>query len=87
MTAGTGIDSVHAQSFMKHGRAGMHPEVLESMIAARPKRIVYISCNPATQARDLIKLTESYRIEEVQPFDMFPQTHHMENIVSLKRIE
>ncbi len=65
-------------------RAGMHSDVIEAMIEANPNRIVYISCNPATQARDLIRLTEYYSIEEVQPFDMFPHTHHMENIVSLK---
>lgn len=65
-------------------RAGMHSDVVEAIIEAKPNRIVYISCNPATQARDLIRLTEYYSIEEVQPFDMFPHTHHMENIVSLK---
>jgi 23S rRNA (uracil1939-C5)-methyltransferase len=68
-------------------RAGMHPEVLDTIIASKTEIIVYISCNPATQARDLISLTEWYQIDEVQPFDMFPQTHHMENIVSLKRFK
>jgi len=67
-------------------RAGMHSEVIETILKARPKRIVYISCNPATQARDLEHLTDNYEIEEVQPFDMFPHTHHLENIVSLKLI-
>ena len=65
-------------------RAGMHSDVVETIIKARAKRIVYISCNPATQARDLERLTDDYVIEEVQPFDMFPHTHHLENIVSLK---
>jgi 23S rRNA (uracil1939-C5)-methyltransferase len=65
-------------------RAGMHADVVETLISTQPKRIVYISCNPATQARDLTRLTDSYDIEEVQPFDMFPHTHHLENIVSLK---
>ena len=64
-------------------RAGMHSDVIETIIKAKPKRIVYISCNPATQARDLERLTDEYIIEEVQPFDMFPHTHHLENIVSL----
>ena len=67
-------------------RAGMHSDVTETILKARPKRIVYISCNPATQARDLERLTDNYEIEEVQPFDMFPHTHHLENIVSLKLI-
>lgn len=65
-------------------RAGMHSDVVETLLKIQPSRIVYISCNPATQARDLIPLTEVYDIEEVQPFDMFPHTHHLENIVSLK---
>ena len=65
-------------------RAGMHRDVLETILQAKPKRIIYISCNPATQARDLAILTTKYRIIEVQPFDMFPHTHHLENIVSLK---
>lgn len=67
-------------------RAGMHSSVVETIIKAKPERIVYISCNPATQARDLERLTDVYKIEEVQPFDMFPHTHHLENIVSLKLI-
>ena len=65
-------------------RAGMHPDVIEAIIRTSPQRIVYISCNPSTQARDLERLTDNYQIEEVQPFDMFPHTHHLENIVSLK---
>ncbi len=66
-------------------RAGMHEDALDGIMTLNPKRIIYISCNPATQARDLIKLVENYSIQEVQPFDMFPHTHHLENIVSLKR--
>ncbi|MDZ7606317.1 MAG: 23S rRNA (uracil(1939)-C(5))-methyltransferase RlmD [Cyclobacteriaceae bacterium] len=66
-------------------RAGMHEDAVAGIIALNPMRIIYISCNPATQARDLIRLTERYSILEVQPFDMFPHTHHLENIVSLKR--
>ncbi|MCK5368178.1 MAG: 23S rRNA (uracil(1939)-C(5))-methyltransferase RlmD, partial [Cyclobacteriaceae bacterium] len=65
-------------------RAGMHLEVVETILQAKPKRIVYISCNPATQARDVALMADTYEIEEVQPFDMFPHTHHLENIVSLK---
>ena len=62
----------------------MHHDVIDMLLKARARRIVYISCNPATQARDLEYLTETYGIEEIQPFDMFPHTHHLENIVSLK---
>jgi 23S rRNA (uracil1939-C5)-methyltransferase len=66
-------------------RAGMDVEVVEVILKAKPKRIVYVSCNPATQARDLKALCEDYTIETVQPVDMFPHTHHCENIVSLVR--
>lgn len=66
-------------------RAGMDPEVVEVILKANPKRIVYVSCNPSTQARDLKVLCENYDIEEIQPVDMFPHTHHVENIVSLIR--
>ena len=65
-------------------RAGMHSDVVEKILQAKPNRIIYISCNPATQARDLARITDEYEIEEVQPFDMFPHTHHLENIVSLR---
>jgi 23S rRNA (uracil1939-C5)-methyltransferase len=64
-------------------RAGMHPEVVESLINIQAKKIIYISCNPSTQARDLIRLQEFYDIQEIQPVDMFPQTQHVENIVLL----
>ncbi|WP_115375539.1 23S rRNA (uracil(1939)-C(5))-methyltransferase RlmD [Adhaeribacter pallidiroseus] len=65
-------------------RAGMHPEVVARLLEIHPKRIVYVSCNPATQARDLELLAEKYNVTRVQPVDMFPQTHHVENIVALK---
>ncbi len=64
-------------------RAGMHPDVIEAIRFAAPGRIVYVSCNPATQARDLQLLDADYRVEAVQPVDMFPQTHHVENVVLL----
>jgi len=64
-------------------RAGMHPDVIKTILRAAPKRIVYVSCNPATQARDLQDLDELYRVEKVQPVDMFPHTPHVENVVLL----
>jgi 23S rRNA (uracil1939-C5)-methyltransferase len=64
-------------------RAGMDAPVIETLLAAAPQRIVYVSCNPATQARDLDLLNEHYRVEKVQPVDMFPHTHHVENVVLL----
>lgn len=68
-------------------RAGMHPKVIERMLEIKPDRIVYISCNPATQARDITLLAESYTISKVQPVDMFPHTQHVENIVLLEIIK
>ena len=67
-------------------RAGMHPKVVEQIAALGPERFVYVSCNPQTQARDLQMLSEHYRIEAVQPVDMFPHTHHVENVVKLRRV-
>jgi len=64
-------------------RAGMHPDVIKTILNAAPKRIVYVSCNPATQARDLQALDEKYQVVEVQPVDMFPHTPHVENVVLL----
>lgn len=64
-------------------RAGMHEDVVKVILEAAPKRIVYVSCNPATQARDLALLHEKYDIEAVQPVDMFPHTQHVENVVAL----
>lgn len=64
-------------------RAGMHEDVVNTIIQAAPQRIVYVSCNPATQARDLALLDPYYYVDVVQPVDMFPHTHHVENVVSL----
>ena len=64
-------------------RAGMHGDVVNVILNARPERIVYVSCNPATQARDLALLDVAYRVVAVQPVDMFPHTHHVENVVKL----
>ena len=65
-------------------RAGMHPDVIAMLLRISAKRIVYVSCNPATQARDLQLLDEKYSVKAVQPVDMFPQTHHVENVVLLE---
>jgi 23S rRNA (uracil1939-C5)-methyltransferase len=65
-------------------RAGMHTDVINTILFAQPKRIVYVSCNPATQARDLQLLDAKYRVAKVQPVDMFPHTHHVENVVLLE---
>lgn len=67
-------------------RAGMDPEVVSAILKAAPQRIVYVSCNPSTQARDLALMKEQYKITRVQPVDMFPQTAHIENIALLERI-
>ena len=64
-------------------RAGMHPDVVKTILRAAPERIVYVSCNPATQARDLQELHTAYDVAEVQPVDMFPHTPHVENVVLL----
>lgn len=66
-------------------RAGMHEDVVNVILNARPERIVYVSCNPATQARDLALMDSLYSVEEVQPVDMFPHTHHVENVVRMTR--
>ena len=68
-------------------RAGMHTDVVNTILFASPRRIVYVSCNPATQARDLALLDAQYRVVAVQPVDMFPQTHHVENVVLLEKRE
>ncbi len=65
-------------------RAGMAEKVCQKILEINPEKIIYISCNPATQARDLAILSEKYSVDEIQPVDMFPQTHHVENIVKLK---
>ncbi len=66
-------------------RAGMHADVVNVILFAEPKRIVYVSCNPATQARDLSLMDEKYKVVKVQPVDMFPHTHHVENVVLLEK--
>ncbi|HBL34363.1 MAG TPA: 23S rRNA (uracil(1939)-C(5))-methyltransferase RlmD [Porphyromonadaceae bacterium] len=66
-------------------RAGMHDNVIQTILSAQPERIVYVSCNPATQARDLSLLDSLYRVARVQPVDMFPHTHHVENVVLLQK--
>lgn len=66
-------------------RAGMHEDVIHAILIAEPKRIVYVSCNPATQARDLNLLDDQYKVTAIQPVDMFPHTHHVENVVLLER--
>lgn len=91
--AGDLKDILSEQFYREHGhpdvvitdppRAGMHNDVVRSVMAANPRRIVYISCNPATQARDISVLSERYTVEKIQPVDMFPQTHHVENVALL----
>lgn len=66
-------------------RAGMHGDVIDVLLFAEPERIVYVSCNPATQARDLQLLDVKYKVTKVQPVDMFPHTHHVENVVLLEK--
>jgi len=66
-------------------RAGMHDDVIGAILFAAPERIVYVSCNPATQARDLSLLDSMYKVVKVQPVDMFPHTHHVENVVLLQK--
>ena len=92
--AGDMKDILNAAFIEKHGkpdviitdppRAGMHEDVINAILFARPKRIVYVSCNPATQARDLSLLDQQYTVKAVQPVDMFPHTHHVENVVLLE---
>lgn len=67
-------------------RAGMHPDVIKVIRDAAPDRIVYVSCNPSSQARDLAMMADMYKITKVQPVDMFPQTMHVENVCQLVRI-
>ncbi len=66
-------------------RAGMHKDVVKAILASSPDRIIYVSCNPSTQARDIQLFSEKYCVISVQPVDMFPQTHHVENVVLLTR--
>ena len=93
--AGDMKDILNQEFILQHGRpdvlitdpprAGMHADVVEAVLFANPKRIVYVSCNPATQARDLNLLDANYKVTRVQPVDMFPHTHHVENVVLLER--
>ena len=90
------MKDILTESFIqKHGRpdviitdpprAGMHPDVVNVILGAHPERIVYVSCNPSTQARDLALLDSEYKVAAVQPVDMFPHTPHVENVVLLKK--
>ncbi len=65
-------------------RAGMHPKVVEMLNQIKPPKLVYVSCNSATQGRDLELLAQSFEVVKIQPVDMFPQTHHVENVILLK---
>ena len=67
-------------------RAGIHPDVAKVIMKASPAKIVYVSCNPASQARDLAMFSELYKIEAVQPVDMFPHTIHVENVVLMSKL-
>lgn len=66
-------------------RAGMHEDVVRVILKAGPEKIVYVSCNPATQARDILLMSEAYDVKRIQPVDMFPHTHHVENVVLLEK--
>ena len=93
--AGDMKDVLNEDFIQKHGRpdviildpprAGIHPDVAQVILKAAPERMVYVSCNPASQARDLAILCKDYKITAVQPVDMFPHTMHVENVVALKR--
>lgn len=93
--AGDMKDILNDEFISRHGRpdviitdpprAGMHSDVVKTILRAAPKRIVYVSCNPATQARDLADLDTDYKVMAVQPVDMFPHTPHVENVVLLER--
>ncbi len=67
-------------------RSGMHEKVIEQILSIAPEKVVYISCNPATQARDLAMMKEAYEIRKIQPVDMFPHTQHVENVVLLEKV-
>ena len=92
--AGDMKDILNDEFIEKHGRpdviitdpprAGMHQDVIDTILRAHPKRIVYVSCNPSTQARDLQALDVAYKVMAVQPVDMFPHTPHVENVVLLE---
>jgi 23S rRNA (uracil1939-C5)-methyltransferase len=93
--AGDMKDLLNSEFISQHGhpdviiadppRAGMHADVIQAILFAAPHRIVYVSCNPATQARDLNLLSKTYCVTKIQPVDMFPHTHHVENVVLLEK--
>lgn len=93
--AGDMKDILNREFIEKHGRpdiiitdpprAGMHQDVIDTILFAAPKRIVYVSCNPATQARDVQLLDEQYKVVKIQPVDMFPHTQHVENVILMER--
>lgn len=95
--AGDMKDVLNEEFISRHGkpdviitdppRAGMHEDVVKVILKVAPKKVVYVSCNPSTQARDLALMEGSYRIVKVQPVDMFPQTAHVENVALLERID
>ncbi|GIV34078.1 MAG: putative RNA methyltransferase [Chitinophagales bacterium] len=72
--------------FIDPPRAGLHPRIIKTLRELQVEKLVYVSCNPATQARDVAALSDLYAITDIQPVDMFPQTSHIENVVSLKHI-
>ena len=92
--AGDVIDICDSSFFDEHGkpdviitdppRAGMHEKLVKKLLEISAPLIVYVSCNPATQARDLTLLHEKYDVTKIQPVDMFPHTLHIENVVQLK---
>jgi 23S rRNA (uracil1939-C5)-methyltransferase len=92
--AGDVSDVCTEEFFAEHGRpdvlitdpprAGMHAKLIETLLHIRAPRLVYVSCNPGTQARDLNLLNEAYEVKELQPVDMFPHTHHIENVALLE---
>lgn len=67
-------------------RTGMHKDVVKALLEIMPRKIIYVSCNPATQARDISLLGDNYKVDRIQPVDMFPHTHHIENVVLLKLV-
>lgn len=88
------VDVCTDKFFAEHGRpdviitdpprAGMHPKLIDTILKISVPLVVYVSCNPATQARDLNLLSEKYAVQKIRPVDMFPHTHHIENVVQLK---
>jgi 23S rRNA (uracil1939-C5)-methyltransferase len=93
--AGDILDVLNDEFIAEHGkpdvvitdppRAGMHEKVVRKILELSPEKIVYVSCNPATQARDIAILSEHYSVLKAQPVDMFPQTQHVENVALLSR--